>query len=634
MLRLLFRPFVLLARGLWSVLGFLRRAVPNLILLLLVLALLAVWFRPPPTVPDEAVLWLKPEGTLVEQARFEDPLDWLPLPGPFGGKDGAGEVALHALLKALDKARDDARIRAVVIETDLLEGGGLSKLAELRAALAQVRAAGKPVIAFAERFTPGQYYLASVADEVHLSPDGFLLFNGLSRFGTYYAALLERLGVQVNVFRAGRFKSLAEAFTRADMSDEDRVATGTLLSSLWRTMVNDVAASRALDPASVRRYADDYPVLLRDTGGDAAKVALEVGLVTHLSWPHEWRKAMRDRFGLPEPKDRALPLPVIDDITPARQLGVGRYLAALDAEAAAASDDRPGLAKIAVMVAQGAILDGSVAPDGVAGDAFAARLDQLALKDDVKAVVVRIDSPGGSAWGSERVRRALLRLREAGKPVVASMSSVAASGGYWIAAGADEIWAHPATITGSIGVIAMLPDLSGALSEWSVGVDGVQTGPLAGAIDPRRPLSPGVAGALQDAVDFSYQRFLTLVAEARGSDTEAIDEVAQGRVWSGEDALRINLVDGLGGIDDAVNAAATRAGLAPGQYEPSWLQPAFSPRQALLRRLRGEASVAWLGLPPDSPFARLFGDLNRQTRELLSLNDPQQLYAYCFCESP
>lgn len=606
--------------AMWRWLDAVRRTLFNLAFLFLIGVFIAVLWRPGPQIPDGAALLLRPSGVLVEQASFEDPLAMLR-----GTSSAPGQAPLADLLEALRSARDDERIRVVVVETDRLQGGGLSKLAELRAALAEVRAAGKTVLVRGERFTQAQYYLASVADEIHLAPDGFLLLRGLARYTTYFGEALERLGIKVHVFRVGEYKSFSEPFTRRDMSEEDRSATRDLLDGLWGAFREQVAEARGIAVDDLDRYVEHYGAALRAADGDAAQAALDAGLVDRLSTRDQWRALLAERVGSAGVQAADALEEDGGEVEPFRHTGVGTYLQVVRGERARSGD------QIAVLVAQGAIMDGEQPPGAVGGDTLARLIREAREDSRVKALVLRIDSPGGSAWASEVVRRELQITREAGKPVVASMSSVAASGGYWIAAGADEIWAHPLSLTGSIGIFAMFPEFSQPLERLGMHVDGVATGPLAGALDPRRALDPAAAEAMQIGIEHGYRRFLDTVGNARGLSRAEVDAVARGRVWTGQAAADLGLVDELGGLHAAIDAAARRAGVD--NYTLSWPAARLPPLQRLLSSIGARAGA---GLPAaqGSAVGLLLGELERNAAALLQWNDRDHLYAHCLCEAP
>ena len=573
----------------------------------------AFFFRAEPQIADGSALLLRPAGSLVEQAVFERPLELLTT-----GGGPVGQTALADLLEAVGRAKDDERITTLIIETDDLMSGGMSKLSELRAAILDFKASGKQVLARGERFTQAQYYLASVADELHLSPDGFVLLLGLARYNTYFKDALDTLGVKVHVFRVGEYKSFSEPFTRSEMSDEDRAASLDLLDGLWTLLRDDIASARKLRPEAVDDLVQNYRDVLAAAGGDAALAARNSGLVDQFSTRDEWRARLIALLGM----DAAG-----EDV---RMVEVGPYLAATRRDLPQVDD------QIAVLVAQGAIMDGREPAGVVGGDTFAALIRAAREDEQIKALVLRIDSPGGSAWASEVIRRELELTRLAGKPVIASMSSVAASGGYWIAAGADEIWAAPATVTGSIGIFAMFPEFSEPLKRLGIGVDGIATAPLAGALDPRRPLNAAAADAMQLSIEHGYRRFLAVVGKARNMSAAEVDKVARGRVWTGQAAFELGLVDQLGGLEASIVAAAARAGIST--YEVVWPEAGASLEQRLLRRLSNFAQA--LGLEPvasvrtPAPFTRLLTELQAPAAELLRWNDPQHVYMHCLCEAP
>ncbi|MDR1661809.1 MAG: signal peptide peptidase SppA [Azoarcus sp.] len=597
--RLVFRLF----RIVWRLIDGVRRVALNLILLAVALAVIAALIQPGPPVPEGAALLVRPAGNLVEQSVSDPSFAFLT-------GEAEEETALPGLLEAVRAARDDPRIKLLVLETDDLDATGLSKLGELRAAIADFKAAGKPTLARGERYSQGQYYLASIADELHLAPDGYALVQGLARYPTYYGNALAKLGVKIHTFRAGEYKSAIEPFTRADMSDEDREATRLLLGGLWEHFRKDVVAARKLDAERFERYVQGFHDVLKAAGGDSAKAAQDGGFVDRLSTRGQWYATIRDKLG------------EVGDGETFRHIDAADYLAAIRRARA----DAPY--RIAVLVAQGAIIDGEHQPGAVGGDSLARLIREAREDAKVKAVVIRIDSPGGSAWASEIVRNELELTRQV-KPVVASMSSVAASGGYWIAAGANEILAEPATITGSIGVFGMFPEFREPMGRLGLTVDGVGTGTFAGALDPRMPLSPDVSATLQLSTEHTYRRFLDIVAQARKMKPEEVERIARGRVWSGVEALEIGLIDRFGGIGAAIEAAAERANLRK-NYTVVWPTPQIPPMRRLLQQFLASGGDA----AAPSPASRVLDQLSADVEALMSWNDPRHVYAHCLCNAP
>ncbi len=607
-------PIRILA-GVWRVLDRVRKVL-HLVLLLFVFALLsALLTQEQIVVPRSAALVIAPEGALVDQLSG-DPLDvalaraqGLPLQ----------ETLLKDLIDALRAARGDARIRAVVLELDGLTDAGLSKLQELAAELERFKESGKPVYAVGDSFTRNQYYLAAHADRVFMHPMGMVLIDGYSRFLPYYKSLLDKLYVDYNVWTAGEYKSFAEPGTRDDMSPEDREASLAYLQALWGAYRQDVTAARRLAADALQRYADEFPQLLAQAGGDTARLAESYGLVDEVLPHDEMHARIRDVVG-----------EGLGD-EPYSGIDAGRYARAVRAESREPAGD-----KIAVVVAAGMILDGEQ-PPGTIGGATTSRLIRNASEDrDVKALVQRIDSPGGSAFASEVIRREVERFRDTGRPVVVSMGSVAASGGYWISMGADEIWASPTTLTGSIGVGATLPTFQRTLEAIGVRIDGVGTTELDGQFDIARGLGPAAQSVLEQTVRYTYDEFVGMVAEVRGRPVEEIDRVARGRVWAGEHALEHGLVDELGSLDDAIEAAAALAGLEDGAYRIEHVEPELGFAERLALALTGVAAPVIEAFAPDTGWTARAGRVLEAALEPLAfaerLNDPRHVYAYCFCD--
>ncbi len=595
--------------GVWGTVDRLRQASLNLLFIAVAVFFVAGWWasRPAP-LPADAALLVAPNGTLVEQRSAKSPISLLQ------GGDGIHQVLLRDVVDAIHAAATDSRIKVLVVETDGLSGAGLSKLQEIAAAIGEFRKAGKRVYAWGKQYNQAQYYLAAHADEVFVNPDGYVLLNGFGRFPTYFKGLFDQVGVKMQVFRVGTYKSFVEPYTRSDMSPEDREATRVYLDAAWQAWQADIAAARPKAGQQLAAYVSDAPEKLAAAGGDAARMALTAGFVDGLKTADEWRDYLKQKIGAGV------------DGKGYKHVDLAAYVARLREEA-----PHPA-AKVGVVVAQGSIVDGEQPSGVIGGDTVAGLIRQAREDDAIKAVVLRVDSPGGSATASEVIRRELELTRQAGKPVVVSMGSVAASGGYWISMAADEVWASPTTITGSIGIFAMMPDLSGPMSKLGLAVDGVGTTPLAGGLDPRRPLDPQVANVLQQTIEHGYRRFLSVVGTARKMSPEAVDQVAQGRVWLGSQAKDKGLVDKLGGLNAALKAAAARAGLT--DYDVSYVEKPLSPRDQLLTRLLDNGEEADGARVRPSLVETTLAKLRSELEALALWNDPGHVYVHCLCEAP
>ncbi|HLS82630.1 MAG TPA: signal peptide peptidase SppA [Steroidobacter sp.] len=599
----------------WRGLDVLRKALHLIVLLAIFLAATAVLSPRIPIVPHGAALVLAPQGVLVEQLAG-DPLERAV--AEVAGQ-GRAETLLRDLTEAVRTAKDDRRIEVLVLDLSDMVGGGVAKLAELGAAIREFRESGKRVLVYGAGFDQAQYYVAAHADEIYLDPHGLVLIEGFGHYRTFLKGAIDKLGVDVNVFRAGEFKSFTDQFSRSEMSPEERRESLDWLNALWRQYQEGVVAARGLEADAVAAYANEFAAAAREQRGDLAAVALERGLITDLKTRREFEEQLIALVGEDEDERTFRGLPHWD------------YLAAV--RAGQRKLHRDG-GRVGVVVAAGEILDG-VQPPGTIGSESTAKLLRQALHDeDIKSIVLRIDSPGGSMFASEVIRREIDALRRAGKPVIASMSSTAASGGYYIAMGADEIWASPSTLTGSIGVFAVFPTLERTLGKIGVTVDGVGTTPLAGALRIDRTMQDNAREVLQLSVEHAYRVFVGHVAQAREKSFEEADQVAQGRVWAGVDAARHGLVDHLGLYVDALDAAAKRAGLGE-DYAVEYIEPPLGWRQAIALQTQALAGRIIRALaPPDELIGaarRLLGPVEAELGRLARLADPKQLYYYCLC---
>jgi len=587
-----------------------------------------------PKLPNDAALVLKPEGEIVEQPSA-DPFE-LALAEARGM--GGGETTLRDLTDAIDAARDDKRIKTLVIDFNAMTGAGQPTLDEFARSVTAFRKSGKKVVAIsAFGYSRDTYYVAAHADEIYMDPKGLLILEGYERYRNYYKSALDKLGIDVNVFRVGTFKSAVEPFIRDDMSSEDREASQRFVNSLWESYLVAVGKARNLEPAAIRGYVDNFSPTVKAAKGDSAKVALDAKLVTALKTPLEIEKRIIELSSKDEDKESYNGVSLKD------------YLRIVRAEDKVSKHPD---ARIAVIIGSGEIVDGSGDGGVIASDSMIKLIRKARLDDDIKALVLRIDSPGGSAFASEQIYREINAFKATKRPVIVSMGDLAASGGYYIAAPADEIWASPATITGSIGIFGLFPTAPRTFEKLGIGVDGVGTTPLSGELRLDRPVGEAAAMLLQANIERGYEDFLALVAKGRSKTRDEIDAIAQGRVWSGRDALERGLVDKLGSLDDAVASAAKRAGLEEGKFERDYLEPEKSFAQELVTNFQvktaalmlealdvdsfGGFALAAVGVDAPTRVAlqsarRDFGPIERSVLRFNRLAVADQLYAHCFC---
>ncbi|MFC7301747.1 signal peptide peptidase SppA [Cognatiluteimonas weifangensis] len=618
-------PIARFFQGLWDAMNFTRRLVFNLVffgLLLVFLGVLAAGDSARPLLA-RTTLVIAPEGRLVEQYST-DPVSRA-LERALGD-DGTREVQLRDLLRALDAARGDKRIERVLLRSDKMSFSGYATIREVAAALAQLRAAGKQVVAFGENFDQNQYLLAAQADEVYLDPMGGLLLEGLGRYRQYYRqGLQDKLGVDVHLFRVGEYKSAAEPFVLDAASPAAKEADLYWMNDIWQRYLGDIARVRKLNPQQLAAGIDALPQGIAAAGGDLAQYALRQRLVDGLKTQEQVDTLLAERGVADADAEHGF-----------REVSLEGYLKHID-RGLAAVDERP---QVAVVVAEGEISGGEQPPGTIGGESTAQLLRSARDDDQVKAVVLRVNSPGGEVYASEQIRREVAALKDAGKPVVVSMGDLAASGGYWIAMDADRIYADPSTITGSIGIFGLLPTIPRTLDKLGVHTDGVGTTRFAGAFDITRPLDPQVGQVIQAVIDKGYRDFTTRVAKARGRSVSAIDAVGRGRVWTGAQARERGLVDAFGGVRAAVADAATRARLGkPGAYRVQYLEKAATPFERFFAKFA--ESGAARGLLRDSGLAQawLARTLPQTAHDLRFLEralqprpgTPVQALAYCFC---
>ncbi len=535
------------AGKIWKVLVGVKDALVLILMLMFFGGLYAALSASPyPESAHSGALRLDISGPIVEQPVEPTVFDVA------GGGAIMREYRLRDVLHALDTAAEDDRIEAVALDLDIFAGGGQTAVANAADALQRVRQAGKPVIAYATAYSDDSYQLAAHADEIWLDPLGGVLISGRGGANLYFAGLLDKIGVTANVYRAGAYKSAVEPFTRTDMSPESREAAQALADALWEEWLQDVA--RARPKAQLAPYVQNPADFIEQAGGDMAEAALRAGLVDRLGDRAAFGRRMAEIVGTDT------------ENVPGSYRAV-HYDAWIGENPASEASGRIGVLTVA-----GNIVDGEAALGTAGAETVVKNLEEGLKSGNLEALVVRVDSPGGSTLASERIRRAVAEAKAQGLPVVVSFGSVAASGGYWIATAGDHIMAEPSTITGSIGVFGILPSFEGTMAQLGLSADGVQTTPLSGEPDLLRGPSPAADRLIQMGVDSTYQRFLQLVSEARKMPVPRVHEIAQGRVWDGGAARQLGLIDQFGSLEDAIAEAARRAEIDPEDAEAVWLE--------------------------------------------------------------
>jgi protease-4 len=601
--------------GIWNALNFTRRLVFNVIFLFILLALFSGLFKGAPVIEEGTALVLDPKGSVVEQYST-DPTERVL--SNMSGSGGNQEVQLRDLLQAIDSAARDPKIERIVLVPDELSAG-LSTLREIGQALNHFRATGKEVIVVSEGMGQAQYYLAAHANEILLDPEGAVLLEGLASYRTYYRDALDKLGIDVHLIKVGEYKSAAEPLILNHASLEAKEAEMFWMGGIWNELVDEIAALRKLDAQAIHADIANLATLIPQYNGDLGKFALDRKLVDQLAARSQVREILKAR-GVADSSGETF-----------RQVNWEDYLGMQLANAL--PDARP---QVGVVVAQGNIVQGEQAQGSIGAKTTARVLRSARDDDNIKAVVLRVDSPGGDVYASEVIRREIDAIKAAGKPVVVSMGDVAASGGYWISMNADEIWAQPNTITGSIGIFGLFVTIPETLAKLGVHVDGIGTTPLAGAFDIRRPFDPQVETIISSVIQKGYRDFIGKVAEARGKTVEEIDAVARGRVWSGTQAKDRGLVDKLGGLQDAIAAAADLADISA-NFRTTYVERELSTWERLALNLSNTEAAAsvgrWSGMASLPTRVLPKAEIEQTIGLLQQLSGNRYgVAAHCFCE--
>ncbi|NMP32375.1 signal peptide peptidase SppA [Thalassotalea sp. M1531] len=604
----------------WALINTARKILVNLVFIVVIFAFIAILTHEESqvSVPNNSALLLDLNGDIVEQKVEIDPMDAL-FNEAFSKQEERPEVLLSDVIDVIDHAKTDDRIELIVLKLNQVRRAGLTKLQDIGRALSEFKDSGKQIIAVGDAYSQEQYYLASYADEIWLDPKGFLLLDGFGRYQLYFKSALEKLSVTQHVFRVGTYKSAVEPYIRDDMSDEAKAANKLWLNDLWEEYKADVAKQRGFE---LTNFDEDTNTLIEKftlANGSFAEYAKQNEWVDQLLTRSQMSKALIEKVGENKHGDSF------------NQISYKSYRKAIKPPIENAEFEEN---KVAIVVAKGTILNGTQPPGTIGGDSTAKLLKKARLDANVKAVVLRVDSPGGSAYASEIIRQEIELIKKSGKPVVASMGSMAASGGYWISAPADKIVASPTTITGSIGIFGMLMTLENTLGKLGVYTDGVGTTEISG-FGVTRPLSEGMSQLFQMSINRGYEDFISLVAENRMMTPEQVDQVAQGRVWSGSKAKELGLVDELGSLEYAVELAANLAEIE--SYKKVIIEKKPSAQDMFWRNFY-DSSASWLIKPAvenhtAGPASLLIKRIFREFKQFDQFNDPQGIYSFCLtCE--
>ena len=553
--------------------------------------------------PEGKALVIAPYGPIVEQvASPSDPLDVL-----LGGGEST-ELYVGDLLEVLEAASKDERIKDLVLRLDNISGTGQAVLYDVGLALKKIKDSGKSIIAIGDEYSESGYYLASFANEIIMNTQGWILIDGFGRSKMYYKSFLDKLKISFNIFRVGTFKSAVEPYLRDDMSDPAKKANLAYLDVLWSSWVDVVSKNRSLSPEDIQYLVDNTDKLVKESGKGTAEALLKYGMVDKLLSRIEQREYLLELFG------------ESDSGNSFNQISGGSYFQLLQSEKETNNSNN----KIAVVVARGTIVDGEQPPGLIGGDSTSRIIKDAHEDENVKAIVLRVDSGGGGVFASEIIRQELIKAKEKGIKVIASMSNVAASGGYWISANADEIWASHNTITGSIGIFGMSPSVEKSLDYIGIHTDGVSTGKLDADMDPTKSLDPMLANIIQAEIEYGYDQFISLVSESRGIDKKQVDEIAQGRVWAGKTALKLGLVDKLGSLQEAIDRAAELAEID--NFRTYYPAEELDWKQKLLSSIFSISE----GIVPESIKGNFLVKKSlKALSEMESFNDPKGIYVRC-----
>ncbi len=592
----------------WKTVNGIRKLILNLFFFGILAAIVVAM-----TVEDDvklesgSALVLNLSGSVVEQKRQVDPIEAAMKNS--NSHDASGELLLADVLNVIDNAAMDTRISSIVLDIGHLKWTGISKLQSIGDALTRFKESGKPIIAKANWYGQNQYFLASFADTIYLNPQGSVELEGLSRYRQYYKSALDKLKIKAHIFRVGTFKSAVEPYIRDDMSPAAKEANTELLNDIWANYETQVAQNRNISADKLVLSAEQYLIELERANGKSAEMALNMNWVDELASAESFRLKMIDTVGKATEGNSF------------KQVDFFDYQSLIATHPSLLIDDTVG-----IIVAKGTILNGNQPAGQIGGESTSKLLRKARFDDQVKAVVLRVDSPGGSAFASEQIRQEVLALKTAGKPVVVSMGSYAASGGYWISASADYIYATPTTLTGSIGIFGMVTTFEDSLSSIGIHTDGVATSDWAG-ISVTKGLTPEIKSVIQRHIERGYQDFISLVATERDMSLEDVDTIAQGRVWSGKKAVELGLVDELGDLDSAVAKAAKMADLE--EFDSQIIEQELSPQERFIQEMFASAAVYLPQSTSSTVLEQVLSKWSGVIEEFSSFDDPNGMYLYC-----
>ena len=612
----------------WRLLTWIRQVLANLIILAIIIIGVSAYFSTRPSVvqaPQKGALIIAPSGTIVEQLTYVDPFTML----LEEENEYQAETLLYDLTTAITYAATDNNVTALVIDPSWLQYADPSKLFSIGDAINTFKESGKPTFAIGDSFSQAQYFLASYADSIYLNPMGSVFLRGFGAYPSYFKEALDKLHINVHVFRVGSYKSFVEPFVRNDMSEQAKQNNQLWLDNLWENFSQQIEQQRELKTGTINHFINTLDQQLETVQGDSAQLALQMGFVDELVTREEMNQLIikivgKDKSGYSFPS-----------------IYLKEYLNTTRKKSFQTPVMKTALSRskeIGVIIASGSILDGEQDAGSIGGDSLAKLLREVRENDSIKALVLRIDSPGGSAFASEIIRNEISLIQQADKPVIASFGGIAASGGYWIAASTDEIWATPTTITGSIGVFGIIPTFEESFASMGIHSDGVATTELANAWHLDQPMNPILEKSIQQEVEHTYDQFLTIVTQGRNTandnndfNKEQTHQVAQGQVWSGEKAFELKLVDHLGDLNDAIAAVAKKAELGD-DYEWEFIEEQLSPKEQFFKQIAEKIHAYFPSFSTRSShrlFRNLLFKIEVLIADLASFNDPKGVYVKC-----